>query len=73
MAKPMYNREVLVVTPGEARLLKLLSAVARMVRRGKLSEDEVRRGVWLDFAVNEERALIKLRRSLPVIELECVG
>lgn len=62
-----------MVTPGEARLLKLLSAVARLVRRGKLSEDEVRRGVWLDFAINEERALIKLRRSLPVIELECVG
>lgn len=73
MAEPMYDREVLDMTPGEARLLKLLSAVARMVRRGKLSEDEVRRGVWLDFAVNEERALIKLRRSLPVIELECVG
>lgn len=73
MAESVYSREALVATPGEARLLKLLSAVARMVRRGKLSEDEVRRGVWLDFAVNEERALIKLRRSLPVIELECVG
>lgn len=73
MAEPMYDRGVLVMTPGEARLLKLLSAVARMVRRGKLSEDEVRRGVWLDFVVNEERALVKLRRSLPVVELECVG
>lgn len=62
-----------MVTPGEARLLKLLSAIARLVRRGKLSEDEVRRGVWLDFVVNEERALTKLRRSLPAVELECAG
>lgn len=62
-----------MVTPGEARLLKLLSAVARLVRRGKLSEDEVRRGVWLDFVVNEERALTKLRRSLSAVELECAG
>lgn len=73
MAEPMYDREVPVMTLGEARLLKLLSAVARMVRRGKLSEDEVRRGVWLDFVVNEERALTKLRRSLSAIELERVG
>lgn len=73
MAEPMHNREVFVMTPGEVRLLKLLSAVARMVRRGKLSEDEVRRGVWLDFVIKEERALTKLRRSLPVVELECVG